>query len=301
LSIFSSESYEQPGQSDMAVERCRATTGGTGSKYRRRFALRGILGRIPCTRPRTKFGVEEDAQACRDDSGGVDEPGCISAGDGVKPVVPLSAGYKTTDTAAGKEFTDSTYGRTVDHDTHNTGIPPRTSTLGEGSTTSTSSNDSDVKRRDGTYSAGPVPLTAELLDSSTHSIGPGTGTASEQSCSPTVKVKRLPESELLQEYAVERTLGRGASGKVCLCRSIRTGELYALKNVRGVAAGSTYKRNRLNRKLNSTSDALNSPEQPPSPVTGESMSLGLPTHEHVLRVLEVIPHEPTRLEAGAQV
>eukprot|EP00873_Tetraselmis_striata_P025650 jgi/Tetstr1/445914/TSEL_033543.t1 len=136
------------------------------------------------------------------------------------------------------------------------------------------------------------PSTSSFSTSSSTISSPSTDS------SPGATVKTLPGSDLLAEYVVERVLGRGSNGKVRLCRSTGSQELHALKAVRGSAAGSNQKRNRLNRKL---SDAGRSSLHPPAPALGETISVSLQPHDNLLRVYEVILNDPLQPEGGAHV
>lgn len=138
----------------------------------------------------------------------------------------------------------------------------------------------------------PTASTSSFSTSSSTISSPSTDS------SPGATVKTLPESDLLAEYVVERVLGRGSNGKVRLCRSTGSQELHALKAVRGSAAGSNQKRNRLNRKL---SDAGRSSLHPPAPALGETISVSLQPHDNLLRVYEVILNDPLQPEGGAHV
>mmetsp|Transcript_19107 Transcript_19107/g.53257 ORF Transcript_19107/g.53257 Transcript_19107/m.53257 type:complete len:407 (-) Transcript_19107:254-1474(-) len=111
------------------------------------------------------------------------------------------------------------------------------------------------------------------------------GDASTCSSTPSSpnNIRTFPGSFSMPEYMVERTLGMGSSGKVRLCRSTRTGELFALKEIRN--AQGTKKKNRLSSR---TDSAMATPD----PIEGETMACSLPPHENLLRVVEVVTAGP---------
>jgi len=90
----------------------------------------------------------------------------------------------------------------------------------------------------------------------------------------------LPDSRYLSEYTVMKILGQGSNGKVCLCKNTVSGAVYALKQLR--KAKSTGLRKRWS---GNSSDEL---RMRLDPSQGEAMACALPSHPHVLRVLEVL-------------
>ena len=105
---------------------------------------------------------------------------------------------------------------------------------------------------------------------------------------PTPTVRRLPASRYLPEYVVERTLGYGSSGKVCLCRRPGSpGDLYALKELRNTANSSAVRRTKKSSLMrNSLSEGTFAA---PDPVAGERFACGIAPHDNVLRVHEIVP------------